>query len=83
MKGGGYMKNIDVYALAQKIDEKIQKDHLEETKELFNEFKNKDIHSIQNLNEILVNLIALSHAKNKEFTIDLIQKVVDELNSEV
>ncbi|MEH6903898.1 hypothetical protein V7X04_18635 [Bacillus safensis] len=77
------MKNIDVYALAQKIDEKIQKDHLEETKELFNEFKNKDIHSIQNLNEILVNLIALSHAKNKEFTIDLIQKVVDELNSEV
>ncbi|MEC3737007.1 hypothetical protein P9154_12710 [Bacillus safensis] len=77
------MKNIDVYALAQKIDDKIQKDHLEETKELFNEFKNKDIHSIQNLNEILVNLIALSHAKNKEFTIDLIQKVVDELNSEV
>lgn len=77
------MKNIDVYALAQKIDEKIQKDHLEETKEIFNEFKNKDIHSIQNLNEILVNLIALSHAKNKEFTIELIQKVVDELNSEV
>lgn len=83
MKGGGYMKNIDVYALAQKIDEKIQKDHLEETKDIFNEFRNKDIHSIQNLNEILVNLIALSHAKNKEFTIELIQKVVDELNSEV
>ncbi|MDI6562385.1 MULTISPECIES: hypothetical protein [Bacillus] len=77
------MKNIDVYALAQKIDEKIQKDHLEETKDIFNEFRNKDIHSIQNLNEILVNLIALSHAKNKEFTIELIQKVVDELNSEV
>ncbi|MGG2943020.1 hypothetical protein ABEO51_07845 [Bacillus safensis] len=76
------MKNIDVYALAQKIDKEINEIYRKETEQFINSVNGKAMDASEILSEIVAPLIGMSNAKNREFTIDLIQKVVDELNSE-
>ncbi|MED1128847.1 MULTISPECIES: hypothetical protein [Bacillus subtilis group] len=76
------MKNIDVNSLAQELEEQLSKDLPIEVSKIIDSQKGKAMDTKQFFNEIVVPVIGTVSAMNRRYTINLIQKVVDELNSD-
>ncbi|HGO9421114.1 TPA: hypothetical protein ACLBZ1_003780 [Bacillus cereus] len=75
-------KNIDVMSLAQEIERKNKEFNLNEIAEFIDQFNGKTMDSNEILQKIVAPLIGMRSSQERLFTIELIQKVVDEINSE-
>ncbi|MEM5607728.1 hypothetical protein AAHH76_12270 [Bacillus toyonensis] len=75
-------KNIDVMSLAQEIERKNKEVNLNEIEEFVDQINGKTMDSNEILQKIVAPLIGIRSSQERLFTIELIQKVVDEINSE-
>lgn len=76
------MKKIDVY----KIVEEFEKEHVEETRAQIEDYiqsiNGQNMQPGEIIEKVVAPLIGITNSANKVFTIELVQRVVDELSGE-
>ncbi|MGN4667979.1 hypothetical protein ACTFRP_19505 [Bacillus cereus group sp. MYBK234-1] len=75
-------KNIDVFALAKEIESKNKESDLIDLEELLDRINGIPMTPDDIIQKIIVPLIGMRLSQQNQFTIELLQKVVDEINSE-
>ncbi len=76
------MKKIDVFELAQEIEERSNADFEKAIQEIVDSLKGRSLTANQIIEELVAPSIGMVSTQSKVFTVELLQKVVNELSKD-
>ena len=76
------MKNIDVWKLAAEIEEVSVPQTQKEIENFINSMNGKTMSVGEIIQEVIAPLVGITNTANKKFTIELLQRTIDELQKD-